>query len=547
MIHDRACCQLGNEQKKPIRNIIMNASLFTPEDLETIKTHGLTVEVVLAQIEIFKKGTPYVRLNRACIIGDGIIRLPAAEHRRLMETFAAAQAAGRVMKFVPASGAASRMFKMLQSVLNLADPPSWAVVVEKAQQNDATFKPVKDFIDNLPRFAFYEDLRSVFAQRGESLENAIRSGEYRKILTALLLPEGLNYGNLPKGLIKFHRYQDGSRTPFEEHLAEAVAYTRDARGCARIHFTVPTEPELQNAVRLHLDTVRGRYETDGTHFEITFSIQKPSTDTVAVDLNNRPFRDADGRIVFRPGGHGALLENLNDLQGDIVFIKNIDNVVPDRLKADTIRYKKILGGYLVLLQQRVFRYLEMLSRGRLSGEALAEIFHFIEQAFCTPAPPAIRTGTRREQTAFLRTRLNRPLRVCGMVKNQDEPGGGPFWVEDRQGNIIQQVVETAQINPADPAQQAILTAATHFSPTDFVCAVRDFQGEPFDLLRFRDPDSGFITRKSQNGRDLKALELPGLWNGGMAYWNSVFVEVPVTTFNPVKTVFALLRPEHQPV
>ncbi len=524
----------------------MNASFFTPEDLEAMKAHELSVEAVLAQIEIFKKGTPYVRLDRACTIGDGIIRLPATQHERLIETFAAAQTSGRVMKFVPASGAASRMFKMLESVLHLPDPPSWETVVEKAQHHDPTFQPVKDFIDNLSRFAFYDNLRTVLAQQGKSLEDAVERGDYRRILAAVLLPAGLNYANLPKGLIPFHRYPDGSRTPFEEHLVEAVAYTRDVRGCARIHFTMPTEPDLQNAVRAHLDAVRGRYEAGGAQFEITFSIQKPSTDTIAVDLNNRPFRDAAGRMVFRPGGHGALLENLNDLRGDIVFIKNIDNVVPDCLKADTIRYKKILGGYLVLLQQQVFEYLEMLSHSRCPDETLAEIFRFIEQVFSTPVPPELRTGTRRARVAFLWERLNRPLRVCGMVKNQGEPGGGPFWVKDRQGNIVRQVVETAQIDPADPGQQAILAGATHFSPTDFVCAVRDFQGEPFDLLRFRDPDSGFITHKSQNGRDLKALELPGLWNGGMAYWNSVFVEVPVTTFNPVKTVFALLRPEHQP-
>ncbi len=265
-----------------------------------------------------------------------------------------------------------------------------------------------------------------------------------------------------------------------------------------------------------------------------------------MDLDNRPFRNPDGEILFRPGGHGALLENLNDLKGDIVFIKNIDNVAPDRLKSDTILYKKALGGYLVSLQKKIFSYLETLSGGSVDDQSWREMVTFATEKLSLNLPKEIKSANRDRQARYLFEKLNRPLRVCGMVKNEGEPGGGPFWVEDDSGNISLQVVETAQIETSDILQQQILASATHFSPVDFVCAMRNFRGQPFDLHNFRDPESGFIAIKSQNGRELKALELPGLWNGGMAGWNSVFVEVPISTFTPVKTVFDLLRPQHQP-
>lgn len=299
------------------------------------------------------------------------------------------------------------------------------------------------------------------------------------------------------------------------------------------------------AVR-HLEEVRPLYEDRTTRYEITFSEQSPATDTIAVDVNNRPFRDRDGRLLFRPGGHGALLRNLNDLRGDMVFLKNVDNVVPDRLKDDAIRYKKALGGYLAELQALLFGYLRRLDGGERDAGLLDEAMEFLRQKFPSAAPVSSHPRSQEEKAGFLVTRLNRPLRVCGMVRNEGEPGGGPFWVRQDDGTLSPQIVESSQVDMKSREQRAIWEASTHFNPVDLVCGVRNYRGEPFDLMSYTDPDTGFISVKSKDGRELKALELPGLWNGAMARWNTVFVEVPSSTFNPVKTVLDLLRPAHQP-
>ena len=519
---------------------------FTENDYRDFKARGISVDEIETQIEKFVRGTRPVTLNRAAVIDDGVLRLGKNELDDYVRQFNSAEAAGRITKFVPASGAASRMFKTLLSALNEENPPDWRERMAAAKRGHALYGKIREFIINLPRFAFYNDLKIALAQSGADLDSLIKTGDYDKIITALLFPDGLNYANLPKGLIKFHQYPGGSRTPFAEHLVEAAAYARDRQGLARLHFTIPVDQHLQQKIRAHIESVGRRLKNDGVDFEIGYSIQKSSTDTLAVDLENRPFRAPDGKILFRPGGHGALLENLNDLRGDIIFIKNIDNVAPDRLKHDTILYKKALGGYLVSLQAAIFSYLKALSTGSVDARLWREMVDFAVEKLSIDFPENIKSASRTQQAGYLFEKFNRPLRVCGMVKNEGEPGGGPFWVEDAAGNISLQVVETAQIDSADPAQQKILASATHFSPVDFVCGVRDFRGQPFDLHKFRDPDSGFIAIKSQNGRELKALELPGLWNGGMAYWNSVFVEVPGSTFTPVKTVFDLLRPQHQP-
>jgi hypothetical protein len=354
----------------------------------------------------------------------------------------------------------------------------------------------------------------------------------------------LDYANLPKGLLKFHRYTDHCRIPFEEHMVEAAATVCDRHGVARLHFTVPLE--YQDTVKQYLDRVRPRYERSGRRYDITLSPQKPSTDTLAVDLEHRPVRDQNGQLLFRPAGHGALLENLHDLQGDIIFIKNIDNIVPDHLKHETNASARMLGGYLVALQQDIFGYLKQLETSRVETSCLQHIFAFARDTLSIVVPEHIACGSERAQVEFLRQALNRPLRVCGVVRNAGEPGGGPFWVENEAGEVSLQIIETSQVDPQDPEQQAILAAATHFNPVDLVCGVRDYLGRPFDLRRFRDPNTGFISRKSYAGMPLKALELPGLWNGSMAHWHTVFVEVPLNTFHPVKTVFDLLRPGHQP-
>ena len=373
---------------------------------------------------------------------------------------------------------------------------------------------------------------------------ALRVVNTTELLAYLLTPRGLNYANLPKALLQFHRYAGHCRTPLEEHLVEAAAYAQDSQQVARLHVTVA--PEHTEAVQAHIEAIRSRYERAGVRYDMSLSTQSPATDTIAVDLENTPFRDEHGQLLFRPGGHGALLANLEALAADIVFIKNIDNVLPDHLKETTYGYKRALGGHLVALQQQIFLYLKKLASGAVDAALLHEIWAFAQQQLSMTMPQGGLHTPQHEQIRLLFDRLNRPLRVCGMVRNAGEPGGGPFWVEHTDGSMSLQIVEASQVDTASPEQRAIFAASTHFNPVDIVCGVRDYRGQPFHLTQFVDPDTGFISRKTYAGRTLKALELPGLWNGAMAHWNTVFVEVPLSTFSPVKTVLDLLRPEHQP-
>ena len=378
---------------------------------------------------------------------------------------------------------------------------------------------------------------------GKNINALLSEHNYKAVVSNLLESAGLNYGALPKGLLKFHRYADGVRTPLEEHLVEGALYAAGKSGEVNVHFTVSTEHRalFEKLVAAKAAEYEAKY---GTTYHISFSEQKPSTDTVAADMENKPFRDKDGKLLFRPGGHGALIENLNDLDADIVFIKNIDNVVPDRLKGDTVTYKKLLAGVLVTLQKQAFEYLELLDGGHYSHEQLETIIRFVQQQLrCR------RTDLKELEDAdlviYLRKKLNRPMRVCGMVKNVGEPGGGPFLAYNPDGTISLQILESSQIDMNDPEKKAMFEKGTHFNPVDLVCAVRDYKGNKFDLLKHVDKATGFISYKSKNGKDLKALELPGLWNGSMSDWNTVFVEVPLSTFNPVKTVNDLLREQHQ--
>mgnify|MGYP001036820890 CR=1 FL=1 len=401
---------------------------------------------------------------------------------------------------------------------------------EISLKKDSDHRAVQEFVRGLRRFAFFEDLRSAMARNNLELEVLLVTGEYKPILESLLTAKGLDLVNVPKGLIKFHSYPGHSRTAFEEHLVEGAAYTKDGNGRVRIHFTV--SPDHETSVRRHIESTRALYEKGGVTFIVEFSSQKPSTDTIAVDMDNHPFRDRDGALVFRPGGHGSLLENLCDLSGDVLFIKNIDNVLPDRIKEETITYKKALGGLLVGLQKRIFAYVEKLTSGSADQTLLAEMAGFMRERLFIMIPDRLERRPREEQVRFLVSRLNRPLRVCGMVQNEGEPGGGPFWVEQPDGTCSLQIVESSQVDPGSSQQKKILGSSTHFNPVDLVCAVRNYKGEPFDLMRFVDPDTGFISIKSKDGKDLKALEHPGLWNGAMAHWSTVFVEVPGATFAP---------------
>lgn len=449
----------------------------------------------------------------------------------------------RVEKFVPASGAASRMFKALFSFMS-----SYQGSDEEYQQliSDEKMRPVFNFFKRIEDFAFYDSLKESYQEKhGMSLSEAILQRKYVSVLESLLEEDGLNYGNLPKGLLEFHRYPDTTRTPVEEHLVEGANYCRNEQNEVFIHFTA--SPEHRQAFEQHIEEVKVSYEKEfGVTYYIAFSEQKPSTDTIAVDMENQPFRNEDGSILLRPGGHGALIENLNDLESDMVFIKNIDNVVPDRIKATTYDHKKMLGGILLTYQEKIFEYLHLIHEADdLPAEKIEEIQHFVENQLCTISPQVFSTMEDDEKVAYLFQKLDRPIRVCGMVKNEGEPGGGPFWAQNSDDSTSLQIVESAQVNTEDAEQMEIFKNATHFNPVDIVCSLKDFEGKKFDLGSFVDVQTGFISRKSKDGKELKALELPGLWNGSMSDWNTIFVEVPIDTFNPVKTVNDLLREQHQ--
>lgn len=401
----------------------------------------------------------------------------------------------------------------------------------------------KEFFDNIKKFAFRKALcDKCHANNGKSVMELIKEGNYKTVVANMLNAEGLNYGQLPKGLLLFHNYEDGARTSMEEHLVEAALYA-SSNGEAHVHFTVSHDHlELFKAkVAEKKDIYEKRY---GVKYIISFSEQKPSTDTIAANPDNTPFREDDGSLLFRPGGHGALIENLNEIDADVVFIKNIDNVVPDRLKDDTVTYKQLIAGILVSLQEKTFEYLRVLDSGEYNHNKLEEIIRFVQRDLCCRKPD-IKDMEDADLVIYLRQKLNRPMRVCGVVKNVGEPGGGPFLVYNNDGTISLQILESSQIDKNNEEYMKMFTQGTHFNPVDLVCALKDYKGNAFNLPDFVDPSTGFISNKSKNGKELKALELPGLWNGAMSNWNTVFVEVPLSTFNPVKTVNDLLREQHQ--
>ena len=490
------------------------------------------------QIGFFRQKFPYMRLVKAATIEHGINLLTDKQIKEYTEVYSAAGNLD-VTKFVPASGAASRMFKAL---FEFDESFMQANFDAKTLTKDA-YKHVKEFFDRIEDFAFFDDLAHVLHKAGKTIPELIRQHEYHIILAGLLSESGLNYGNLPKGMLKFHRYEKTSRTAVEEHLAEGAGYARNPSGMVKIHLTV--SPEHQKGFEGLIKKVVQHYESAyKVKYDIAFSVQKPSTDTLAVDLDNEPFRESNGTLHFRPGGHGALLENLNDLPGDIIFIKNIDNVVPDRLKPDTILYKKALAGMLLNCREKIFSYLRQLENNKNKNEKLLEeIRKFLAEELCTTLNHKQLTDAEKTRQVLF-NKLNRPIRICGMVKNEGEPGGGPFWAVNPDGSVSLQIVETSQVDHHDPEQEAILFSSSHFNPVDLICSIRDYKGKKFDLNRYRDPNTGFISKKFKNGKPLKALELPGLWNGSMSDWITIFVEVPVTTFNPVKTFSDLLRPEH---
>ena len=507
--------------------------MFTQSDQEQFLENRMTTEGILKQLEHFKKGFPPMKLIAPATPGNGIIHFNDHEIQELSAEFDKYASLKTILKFVPASGAASRMFKSLQSFRNKNLGPA---LQQEELLKDGSFDSVQNFMANLPEFAFFIHLMEIMDQQGLKLDKL----DLNELIDHILSQNGLNYSNLPKALLLFHKYPEGNRTSLEEQLVEAASYATSTDSKARIHFTFSPEHlgKFHELISRKLDFYENKFQIK---FEISHSIQNPSTNTIAVDMQNEPFRDSDGSILFRPGGHGALIDNLDHLDADLIFIKNIDNVVPDRLKNTTILYKKALGAYLLNIQQQVFNYLRELDSSNPDNNLLTEIEEFITEKLMYRIPVGIED---KDKTILLSNILDRPMRVCGMVKNEGEPGGGPFWAENSDGSVSLQIVESSQVDTTNEKQLEILKSSTHFNPVDLVCATKDYKGKKFDLNDFVDNETGFISIKSRDGKELKALELPGLWNGAMAYWNTIFVEVPLITFNPVKTINDLLRKEH---
>ena len=505
--------------------------MLSQEDLRQIESKGITEKQIETQLEEFKTGFPFLKLEAAAAIGKGIIAPGEDELKAYVKAWEDYKASGKdIVKFVPASGAASRMFKDMFAFLS-------------ADYDVPTTAFEKTYFDNIRKFAFYDALdKKCMETHGKGVAQLIEEGCYKAVVAAMLEASGLNYGQLPKGLLLFHNYEEGPRTPMEEHLVEGALYAA-SNGEANVHFTVSHEHMslFEQKVEEKRDVYAKKY---GIKYNVSFSEQKPSTDTVAANPDNTPFRTDDGKLLFRPGGHGALIENLNEIDADVIFIKNIDNVVPDRLKADTVTFKQVIAGVLVTLQKKAFEYLEVLDSGKYDHEKLQEIIRFVQRDLCCRKSD-IKMLEDAELVIYLRKKLNRPMRVCGVVKNVGEPGGGPFLTYNQDGTVSLQILESSQIDKSNEEYQKMFTEGTHFNPVDLVCAVKDYKGQPFNLPEFVDKTTGFISSKSKNGKELKALELPGLWNGAMSNWNTVFVEVPLGTFNPVKTVNDLLREQHQ--
>lgn len=505
--------------------------MLTQQDLKQLAQKGISEQQIETQLGQFKTGFPFLKLEAAAAIGRGIVAPTSDEGRKYVDAWQKYKAAGkRVVKFVPASGAASRMFKDMFAFVD-------------ADYDKPTTDFEKKYFDNIDKFAFYGELDAVCQKNnGKGIKALIQEGNFKAVAANMLKAEGLNYGQLPKGLLLFHNYPEGPRTPMEEHLVEGALYAA-SNGEAHVHFTVSHEHMdlFKQKVAQKADMYAKKY---GIAYDITFSEQKPSTDTVAANPDGTPFRNADGSLLFRPGGHGALIENLNEIEADVIFVKNIDNVVPDRLKGDTVLWKQIIAGVLITLQKKAFEYLELLDSGKYTHEQIEEIIRFVQNDLCCRKAD-IKELEDADLVIYLRKKLNRPMRVCGVVKNVGEPGGGPFLTYNQDGTVSLQILESSQIDKSNKEYMEMFTKGTHFNPVDLVCAVKDYKGNAFDLPKFVDPTTGFISQKSKSGKELQALELPGLWNGAMSDWSTIFVEVPLSTFNPVKTVNDLLREQHQ--
>ena len=506
--------------------------MLTEKDQQLLENKGITAKQIENQIKRFETGFPQLGIKSVAKVGDGIMRLGEKDINHYIKLWRQSQLDGvTIEKFVPASGAASRMFKNM-----------FAFTTSGRTAPETDFE--KQYFDNINHFAFYPALNKACDKLYKAtIPQLIQDGKYVEIVKAMLESNGLNYGFLPKALLQFHRTAGGGvHTSLEEHLEEGAQYAANSKREVNIHFTVSPEhrKEFEKVLKAKIPAMEMVW---GVKYNVTMSEQKQSTDTIAVNLDNTPYRDKDGNLFFRPAGHGALIENLNERDADVVFVKNIDNVVPLRLRNATIRYKKAIGGYLIDVQRQISKHLATLDKGATVNE-LKNILKFVENRLCTRSEAT--EGMDEKQLAeYLRGKLNRPIRVCGMVLNEGEPGGGPYLAYNADGSYSPQILEAAQIDENDPAAVELMKSGTHFNPVDLVCYIKDYKGNKFDLKQFVDQETGLISMKSTGGVEIKALELPGLWNGSMSDWNTIFVEVPIETFNPVKTVNDLLRPQHQ--
>jgi hypothetical protein len=511
---------------------------FSSLDFAQIQEYGISLQNIHSQLNFFKSGISKTVLVKPATVSNGILKLSENDFQQKANFFDANKSSLKLKKFVPASGAASRMFKFLSEFLNDFDVENESInaYVNRKKDNELLI-----FIVGIEKLPFFKEVDTKLKKIFPNFDHFESDYKNFNFIKMLLSSEHFDFANKPKAIIPFHNYSTHFATPIEEHLYECAHYS-SSNGISHLHFTVSETHQilLENIE----NSVKGKVEKEsGITIKTSYSYQNKSTDTIAVDLNNNPFRDEMGKLVFRPGGHGALIENLNQLDADVVFIKNIDNVIQNQLE-NVVFYKKALAGILLELQQQIFNYLNEIENAK--EEDLDEIIAFAQNNLNIEPLEDFQKYTLENKINYVKNILNRPIRVSGMVKNEGEPGGGPFWVMDSKGNISLQIVETSQVDLANVNQAKILANATHFNPVDLVCGIRNHKNEKFDLNQFIDFNSGFIVEKNRDGQPLKGYELPGLWNGAMAKWITVFVEVPLITFNPVKTVNDLLKPAHQP-
>lgn len=510
------------------------------EDISEIEKRGITQEEVERQISIFKRGNIVVDVVEAATIKNGIERFSDEDLQEFINLYDERKEDLSILKFVPASGAATRMFKAFYQFVEDFDPEQESLEAFLDRRSDPV---LEQFFSRLKDLPFHHLVWQKMRENHQHVDSLNPEQQQLLFVKTMLLEDGLNYGSFPKGLVPFHKIEDRLLTAFEEHFIEAAYYATSNKK-ARLHFTVAEDHQsaFEQEYRRIKKDLEERFDVE---YEVSFSYQDPKTDTLAVDVANEPFRDDNDKLFFRPGGHGALIGNLDKQNADIIFIKNIDNVVVPRYLDLMGRYKKALAGKLVDLQQQTFQYMRELEKGEVEQDLLLEMISFVKDQLKVGLHEDFHELSSQEKQAYLKKKLNRPIRVCGMVKNEGDPGGGPFWIRNKSGEISLQIVESAQIDHDNYQQSKIAQEATHFNPVDVVCGLKNYKGQPYKLEDYVDQDTSFISNKTRNGRELKALERPGLWNGAMAGWISVFVEVPPETFNPVKTVADLLKPSHQ--